>query len=151
MPVDKFKYKSSLFVIEYRKYRAMITKHKVKGLAVCKEWLDSFDNFYEDMGDCPDGSELVIKDRDKPYCKENCAWASRQASQYSRKLKTKHLRGVTYRERFKKWVAQITIDYFPYYIGAFDTEQQAHEAYLEIAREWYGFNINQEELWILKK
>ena len=48
-----------------------------RGVTYCDRW-KSFDNFYEDMGERPDGYEL---DKDKKggigcklYCPENCCW-----------------------------------------------------------------------------
>lgn len=47
-----------------------------KGVTVCPEWLDSFLNFYRDMGECPEGFTL---DRINPfgnYEPANCRWLS---------------------------------------------------------------------------
>lgn len=73
---------------EYRAYRDMLNrcyyeKHNRypryggRGITVCERWLESFDNFVDDMGACPDGYQLDRKDNDAGYSKGNCRWATR--------------------------------------------------------------------------
>lgn len=74
---------------EYRiwkaiKERCSYVKHKSysdyggRGITVCDEWKDSFDNFYRDMGPRPSKDHTIERrESDKSYCKENCYWATR--------------------------------------------------------------------------
>ena len=55
-----------------------------RGITVCKRW-QTFENFYADMGDPPDGATLDRRDNSKGYCKDNCRWATRQQQANNRR------------------------------------------------------------------
>lgn len=54
-----------------------------RGIQVCKEWLESFQAFYRDMGPRPSSKHSLNRvDNDGHYSKSNCEWttATKQAN-----------------------------------------------------------------------
>lgn len=49
-----------------------------RGISVCSRWIDSFQNFLADMGECPEGMTLERKNVDGDYEPLNCKWATRK-------------------------------------------------------------------------
>ena len=59
---------------KYPKYK----NYGGRGIAVCVEWINSFEAFYRDMGPKPTPEHSIDrKDNDKGYYKDNCRWATR--------------------------------------------------------------------------
>lgn len=65
----------------YKQYDNNYIYYGGRGVRICDEWLSNFSKFYEDMGPKPQPNKLYHigrKDHDKPYCKENCRWATKE-------------------------------------------------------------------------
>lgn len=99
---------------------------------MCDRWHD-FSLFYADMGERPDGATLDRIDNSKGYSPENCRWSTSSEQQSNRrkcKGSTSKYIGV-FRRPSGRWVASITTNGKATYLGDFDTEEEASDAYQE--------------------
>ncbi len=77
------------------KYRVLNPKSKdyylygERGITICERWLHSFDNFYMDMGPCPNKLEIDRINTNGNYEPTNCRWTDEVTQARNRRPRRK--------------------------------------------------------------
>lgn len=58
-----------------------------RGIKICQRWLESFEDFLEDMGERPKDKTLDRIDNEKDYYKSNCKWSTMKEQCSNRRKK----------------------------------------------------------------
>jgi|ERR1043165_2611855 hypothetical protein len=136
----------------YSVYREMLRRAQGKstnavyyaerGIGVSDSWAESFENFFEDMGECPEGLWLERIDNNKGYCKENCKWEtpSRQASNRRRRDNKSGRMGVHFDTHSGKWKAEIFVDKKRIGLGRYVNFEDACDAVEKAELELLGYS-----------
>jgi len=117
-----------------------------RGIQVLEPWYSSFEEFFKDMGERPEGMSLERIDINGPYCKENCKWENSTNQAFNIKKKSNNTSGRSGVKRSKngqKWIAMIGKNGKKHYLGTFDTYEEAVEVREKAELEMYGFIKNE--------
>ena len=111
-----------------------------RGISYCEDW-ELFENFYRDMGDCPEGYQLERCDVNLGYSKDNCIWDDKTQQAFNIRLKSNNKTGKTGVTQRKngKFYASITIYKKVIFLGVFLTFEKAKEAREKAELQYYGF------------
>ena len=112
--------------MKYRCYNLKDKSYKNyggRGIKVCDRWVDSPDNFYQDMAPTwKPGLELDRINNNDDYSPENCKWSTKSEQALNRRPQGKiPYKGISFDKKSNKYYAQICIGRVPKFIGRFDT------------------------------
>lgn len=102
-----------------------------RGITVCERWANSFINFYNDMGRCPDPTYSIDrKDVNGNYTPVNCVWASPQDQALNHRLQTNNksgYRGIVFNKGKNSWRVTLRDKSVGLrkYIGSYKTAEEA--------------------------
>jgi len=81
-----------------------------RGITICKEWENSFETFYKDMGKRLNEMSIDRVDNNKGYSKENCRWATnKEQARNTRRNKMVAYKGENF--CLKDWAKKLDIKY----------------------------------------
>lgn len=112
------------------------------GVGASESWKESFENFFADMGEAPEGMTLDRIDPKGGYCKENCRWATRSMQQFNQKLNCRNTSGksgVSFSKQKQKWRVRIHVERKEINLGFFESFEDAVKVRQEAELKYYGF------------
>ncbi len=111
------------------------------GVVVCDRWLESFENFLEDMGECPQDTSLNRVKGSKVYSKETCEWATKSVQGFDQKKRSTNTSGRTgvCKTKSGSWLSQIRVNYKSIYLGTFKSYEKAVKAREDAEIKYFGF------------
>jgi hypothetical protein len=137
---------------EYSAWQSMITRcerpksrgyenYGGRGISVCKEWRESFERFFWDMGIRPSDSHSLDRiDSNGNYEPSNCRWATKtEQSRNVRAAKTNST-GVKGVQKLKsgKYKATIGVNNSSMFLGHFDTIEDATKARKQAEEKYWS-------------
>lgn len=123
----------------YDRYAKMISRchdpksqrynyYGARGIKVCQRWLDSFQNFLEDMEPTfKEGLELDRIDNDKGYSPDNCRWVTHSENMLNRNAFKNSTGFPGVRKQWNRYIGRFQKNNKNYQTKSFDNPKEAYE------------------------
>ena len=133
------------YAMLHRCYKEGNDKYRIyggAGVEVCDRWLESFENFLEDMGERPKGMSINRVHGSKIYSKETCEWATTGEQSFDLRVAKVSSSGCTgvHITRHGTFGARIGHEGKIILLGTYKTFEEARSARLLAEVEYYGYN-----------
>lgn len=126
----------------YNKKHPSYSNYGGRGIKVCDRWLESFENFYEDMGEKPSGFWIERINPSADYYPENCKWEFVSVQQYNKRISSKNTSGKTgvyWNKEKQKWEVEIGVDNKRIKLGRYKDFELAVFVREEAELKYYGY------------
>lgn len=86
-------------------------RYAKRGITMCDSWFNSFEQFYKDMGKCPEGYSIDRIDPNGNYTPDNCRWADNYTQAQNRGDFNKIFTYNNETHTLKEWSRILNINY----------------------------------------
>ena len=89
---------------------ASFKHYGARGITICPQWVEDYDQFFADMGEVPPGLSLERVDNNAGYSPENCIWVSLKEQLNNRRLNV----NITHQGRtltIGQWATELGVHY----------------------------------------
>lgn len=143
---------------EYRAWKAMKArcysfcnrnhgKYRENNIQVCDSWKNSFEEFYKDLGKCPEGYSLDRIDNKGNYEASNCRWADINTQSNNRSEFNLVYTYNNESKTLKQWSKELNIKYTTLYMRIVRSNMSFEEAIISTKLTLYKGELKTIKEW----